>query len=72
MLGWLIGALVAVILEHLVGDPLTDLLGLPKIPVLFGFVTVLKKPHLIPSILIFVFLIYILPISVVAKPCRTV
>ncbi|MBN1106211.1 MAG: branched-chain amino acid ABC transporter permease [Deltaproteobacteria bacterium] len=68
-LGWLIGALVAVILENLVGDPLTEVLGLPKIPVLFGFVTVLKKPQLIPSIIIFVFLIYVLPISVVARLC---
>ncbi len=71
LLGWLIGALVAVILENLVGDPLTDALGLPKIPVLFGFVTILKKPHLIPSIVIFVLLIYVLPISVVARLCAT-
>ena len=68
-LGWLIGALVAVILENLVGDPLTEVLGLPKIPVLFGFVTVLKKPQLIPSIIIFVFLIYVLPMTGVARLC---
>lgn len=71
MLGWLIGALVAVILEHLVGEPLTGPLGLPKIPVLFGFVTVLKKPHLIPGILIFLFLIYVLPVSLVARLCAS-
>ena len=68
-LGWLIGALVAVVLENLVGDLLTEVIGLPKIPVLFGFVTMLKKPLLIPSLIIFVFLIYVLPMTVVARLC---
>lgn len=67
MLGWLLGALIAVALEHYLGDPLTDVLNLPKIPVLFGFVVMLKKPLLIPSVLIFVLLIYALPISAVAR-----
>lgn len=67
LLSWLLGALVAVALEYYLGDALVDVLRLPKIPVLFGFVIMLKKPLLIPSALIFVLLIYALPISAVAR-----
>jgi branched-chain amino acid transport system permease protein len=67
LLGWLLGALVAVALEYYLGDALVNVLRLPKIPVLFGFVIMLKKPLLIPSALIFVLLIYALPISAVAR-----
>ena len=67
LLGWLLGALIAVMLEHYLGDPLADVLGLPKIPVLFGFVIMLKKPLLIPSAICFVLLIYALPIAAVAR-----
>ena len=66
-MGWLLGALIAVVLEYYLGEPLADILMLPKIPVLFGFVIMLKKPLLIPSVIIFVLLIYALPISVVAR-----
>ena len=67
LLGWLLGALIAVILEHYLGEPLADVLGLPKVPVLFGFVIMLKKPLLIPSAICFVLLIYALPIGAVAR-----
>jgi len=67
LLGWLLGALIAVVLEYYLGDALADVLRLPKIPVLFGFVIMLKKPLLIPSVLIFVMLIYALPIGTVAR-----
>jgi branched-chain amino acid transport system permease protein len=67
LLGWLAGALIAVLLEHLLGDPLADILGLPKIPVLFGSVIMLKKPLLIPSAMIYVLLIYVLPMCIVAR-----
>ncbi|MBU0987258.1 MAG: branched-chain amino acid ABC transporter permease, partial [Proteobacteria bacterium] len=67
LLGWLLGALAAVVLEYYLGDPLADLLGLPKIPVLFGFVIMLKKPLLIPSAVIYVTLIYVIPIAALAR-----
>jgi len=67
LLSWLFGALIAVLLEHHLGDPLADALGLPKIPALFGFVIMLKKPILIPSAILYVFLIFGLPITVVAR-----
>ncbi|MFN2219415.1 MAG: hypothetical protein ACK2UA_12470, partial [Anaerolineae bacterium] len=38
LLGWLLGALVAVILELIVGTPLARALGMSKVPVLFGAV----------------------------------
>ncbi len=67
LLGWLIAFLVAVILELVVGTPLARSLGLSKVPVLFGFIIVLKTPLLFPSSLLYVLLIYLLPIGVVAK-----
>jgi branched-chain amino acid transport system permease protein len=66
LLGWLIGALVAVILEQLIGTPLARALGMSKIPVVFGFVIMLEEPILIPSALLYVVLIYILPIGLIA------
>ena len=36
LMGWLVGALVAVVLEHLIGDQLAEALGMSKVPVLFG------------------------------------
>jgi len=67
VLGWLLGVLIAVLLERYLGEALAEILGLPKIPVLFGFVIMLKKPALIPGSLAFVILIYILPIWIIAR-----
>jgi branched-chain amino acid transport system permease protein len=61
LLGWLVGALAAVLAEQFVGLDLAHLVGLPKIPVLFGFENAMKKPDLIPGTLIFVLLIYLAP-----------
>ena len=67
LLGWLFGILIAVLLEHFAGDLLVDVLGLPKIPVLFGCVIMLKKPLMIPGAMLYMLLIYILPISIAAR-----
>jgi branched-chain amino acid transport system permease protein len=67
MLGWLIGILAAVVLEMAVGTPFARTLGLPKAPVLFGFVIMLKKPLLIPSAALYLMLIYLLPIGLIAR-----
>ena len=69
LLGWLLGALAAVILEHIAGDPFSELLGLPKIPVLFGALVMLKKPLLIPSVLVYVLVIYGMPLALVGRLC---
>ena len=60
LLGWLFGIFIAVVLEQLIGAPLARLLGLAKVPVLFGFVIVLKQPLLLPGTLVYLLLIYLL------------
>jgi len=67
LLCWLLGILVAIALEHLVGYQLARGLGLPKVPGLFGFTVILRKPQLIPSIMLYLLIIYILPIGVVLR-----
>lgn len=67
VLAWLLGALLAVFLERIWGTPLATAIGLPKVPMLFGCVIALSKPLLIPSAAAYVFLIYVLPIAVVAR-----
>jgi branched-chain amino acid transport system permease protein len=66
LLGWLLGTLISVLLELYFGTLLARLLGMSKIPSLFGLVIALKTPVLIPSALIYVLLIYVLPIVLVA------
>lgn len=67
LIGWLVGALLAVVLERLVGIYLARLLGMSKVPVLFGVDIVLGQPALLPSILIYDLVIYVLPIFLVAR-----
>ena len=67
LLSWLLGALVAVALEYFIGTPFARTLGLRKAPMLFGFVTMLKKPALMHSAVIYFVLIYLLPITVIAR-----
>ncbi len=67
LLGWLLGTLVAVIIEQLVGTPLAQALGMSKVPVLFGFAIMLKTPLLIPSATLYMLLVYVLPIAAVAR-----
>ena len=67
LLGWLIGIIVAVVLEMAIGTPFARAIGLPKAPVLFGFVIMLKKPLLIPSALLYISLIYLIPIGLIGR-----
>jgi len=67
LLGWLFGAFMAVMLEHLIGLDIANLLGLSRIPVLFGCVLALKKPTMIPGALFYVISIYILPVAAIAR-----
>jgi branched-chain amino acid transport system permease protein len=67
LLGWLLAILAAVALEQLLGYQLARALGLSKAPGLFGFTVILRKPQLIPSIVLYLMIIYILPIGVVLK-----
>ena len=65
--GWLIAILAAVALEQFVGQGFARMVGLSKVPVLFGFVIVLGQPSLIPGTLIYLILIYALPILIIAR-----
>lgn len=67
LLGWLLGALAAVALEHLVGEELSETLGFSGIPMLLGINIMLREPSLIASSLIYVLLIYLLPTCLVAR-----
>jgi branched-chain amino acid transport system permease protein len=67
LIGWLLGILGAVLVEYFLGDLIAYYLGLPKIPVLFGFLTVLKKPLLIPGTTGYLILVYGLPILIIVK-----
>lgn len=66
-LGWLLGGFAAVGVEHFVGFQLAGMLGLPRVPVLFGCVVMLKKPLLIPAAVTFVLLVYVAPACMVAR-----
>jgi len=67
MLGWLLAALVAVLMERFLGLPLARLLGMAKIPALFGIVFILDAPILFPIALAYMLLIYFIPIGLVAR-----
>lgn len=67
MLAWLLGFLVAVALEQFVGTDLAHLLGMRKVPVLFGIMIILKKPLLLPGTLTYVGIIYVLPVFLMTK-----
>jgi branched-chain amino acid transport system permease protein len=73
LLGWLVSSLAAVTLELLVGTLLARLLGMSKVPALFGFTIVLdsdvwlNKPGLIFGAVVYVLLIYVLPIGIIAR-----
>ena len=67
LLGWLAGALAAVLAEQFVGLDLAHLVDLPRIPVLFGFENAMKKPELIPGTLFYILVIYFAPTLVVGR-----
>ncbi len=70
LLALLLGIFAAVLVEYFLGDLISYYLGLPKIPVLFGFLTVLKKPLLIPGTAGYLILVYCLPILLIAGLLR--
>jgi len=67
LIGWLLGIFGAVLVEYFLGDLISYYFGLPKIPVLFGFLTVLKKPLLIPGTMGYMAVVYWLPVIIITK-----
>lgn len=70
LIGWLFGIFCAVLVEYFLGDAISYYLGLPKIPVLFGCLIMLKKPLFIPSVLGYMLLVYLIPVTIIAKVTR--
>jgi branched-chain amino acid transport system permease protein len=67
MAGWLLAAFVAVVVEYYLGDAISYYLYLPKIPVLFGTLFMLKEPVMIPSALAYDLLVYVIPVLLMGK-----
>lgn len=68
MMGWLAGIFAAVLIEYYLGyDYISYYLGLPKIPVLFGALIMLKDPLMIPGALGYDIIVYVIPVLLVAK-----
>jgi branched-chain amino acid transport system permease protein len=66
LMSWLIGALAAVGLEQFIGTPTAWLLQMPRVPSIFGVDLILSRPALFPSALVYMLLIYVLPVALVA------
>lgn len=67
LLAWLFAAGVAVLIEIWIGAAFAELLGLPKVPVLFGCMIMLKELPLFPSAALYVTVVYLLPVVITAK-----
>lgn len=67
LLAWFFGAVVAAAIEYVVGDSVARFLGLAKAPALFGLRTMVKYPLLGPGALVYVFLLYALPMGIAAS-----
>ena len=67
ILAWLFGFLVAATIERLVGNVLASVLGLATVPSFFGIDTVFVAPLLMPSTILYLLLMYVLPAYVVAR-----
>ena len=68
LLGWFLGIFTAVLIEYYLGyDYISYYMGLPKIPVLFGALIMLKDPMMIPGAVGYDMIVYVIPILLVAK-----
>lgn len=68
ILGWLLGIFAAVLIEYYLGyDYISYHLGLPKIPVLFGTLVMLKDPMMIPGVVGYDLAVYVIPILLIGK-----
>ena len=63
MLSWLLGILLAVLIEHFVGYSLAIGLGLSNIPPLLGVTIIFSQPAFIPNVVLFVLVVYVLPVG---------
>ncbi len=64
---WLLGGLVAALVERGVGTLVAYTLGLTSVPSFFGLSLILSDPLRVPSVLVYLFLMYALPAYLVAR-----
>lgn len=67
LLGWILGTFVGATLEYFLGDAVSYYLYMPKIPAIFGTLVMFKDPMMIPSVIAYDLLIYVLPVTLVAR-----
>lgn len=70
VLGWLLGALAAVLVEQAFGPALAVALDLGKPPVLFGLQDIFNDIAHTPHSMAYVLLIYVIPLLIVALPTK--
>ena len=67
-LSWVLAVLVATALEHFFGYPLIDnFLKLEDLPALFGVIILHRQPYMLPVALLYVAIIYVIPMIVTIK-----
>ena len=64
---WVLGFLIAAALERVVGEVVALSLGLGGVPRIFGLRYMLKSPLLIPSTIVYLLVIYLVPLSIGAR-----
>lgn len=67
LIGWLLAALVVVLLEQFIGYPIARGLGLSKAPALFGVALILDKPAQFPGAFLYMIVVYAIPIGITAR-----
>ncbi len=64
---WLVGGLVAVLVERFFGPLMASMVGLYTVPAIFGLSIFFSEPTRIPSLLIYLLVMYGLPTYIVAR-----
>lgn len=64
---WLVGGLVAVLVERFVGAMVAGMVGLYTVPAIFGLSLFFSDPARIPGVLVYLILMYALPTYIVAR-----
>ena len=67
LMAWLLGAVISALIEAVVGTSLAYEIGLSSVPPVFGLSRFISHPTLIPSILLYLLMVYLIPAYVVAR-----
>lgn len=64
---WLVGGLVAVLVERFLGTLTASMVGLYTVPAIFGLSLIFSDPIHIPSLIVYLLLMYAVPTYIVAR-----